>query len=107
MPLRYSSEVQMVTAVDLIVRVSLACEQAMQKFPVDAWPLFGGWENFLPDRPGPAADGPAPLVVAPEADEVGSDGDSSDSDTEATAVAAAAAPVVFPSTSRFALPTGC
>ena len=47
MPLRYAEEVKMVTAVDLIVRVIRACEDAMAEHPIGDWPLFGGWENFL------------------------------------------------------------
>ena len=50
MPLRYSQEVQFVASVDLIVRVIQACEKAISEFPLESWPIYGGWERFLPDR---------------------------------------------------------
>ena len=74
MPLRYSQETQLVTAVDLIVRVLDECERAFTAVPIAQWPLFGGWENFLPGDSAPVS---PDLVVEPEPEEE-EDGDFSD-----------------------------
>ena len=81
MPLRYAQEVQMVTAVDLILRVISECEAAMKRQDIGDWPLFGGWENFLQQRLGEVL-AEAVCVVEPAASEAGSDGDSSDDELE-------------------------
>ena len=49
MPLRYSQEVQFLSSVELIVRLIQACEEALRSYPVGTWPIYGGWERFLPD----------------------------------------------------------
>jgi len=100
MPLRYAQEVQFVASVDIIVRVLQACETAMSQQPVDSWPLFGGWERFLPDRRFTSSDAPPPFSYAPEGSEAGSDSDSS-ADEDAGANVRSA-----PAVSRRVLPAG-
>ena len=45
--LRYSQETKFVTAVDLIRRVLLKCEQALLRVKPADWPVFGGWEFLM------------------------------------------------------------
>ena len=100
MPLRYAQEVQFVASVDIIVRVVLACEGVIRDFPLDSWPLFGGWERFLPDRRFSSEDAAPPVSVEPVGSEAGSDGDSSEDE-----YAGANVPKSF-SVSRRDLPSG-
>ena len=105
MPLRYAQEVQMVTAVDLIVRVIRTCEDAMKAYPIGTWPLFGGWENFLQQRRGSVMD-ESVFMAEPAASEAGSDGDSSDDELEKEAAVTLKARAAVPSASRYKLPDG-
>ena len=105
MPLRYAQEVQMVTAVDLIVRVIRSCEDAMTAHPIESWPLFGGWENFLQHRLSSTLEA-AVFVAEPAASEAGSDGDSSDDESEVAAATAVKFRAAVRPTSRSRLPDG-
>lgn len=100
MPLRYAQEVQFVASVDIIVRVIQACEAVLRDQPLDSWPLFGGWERFLPDRRFSSPEETPALAYEPSASDDDSGGDSSD-DEEAGANV-----TVAPSVSKRELPPG-
>ena len=99
MPLRYSMEVQMVSSVELIVRVVTACETVLRDQPLSSWPLFGGWERFLPDRRFSAGE-EVSISVEPEGSEASEHSDSSEDEDDGANVRPVA-PV-----SRRALPPG-
>ena len=48
MPLRYAQEVKFLTHIRIIRKVLTKCEEAMQRVPIEKWPLFGGWEFLDP-----------------------------------------------------------
>ena len=76
MPLRYAQEVKFLVHIRIIRRVLEKCEEALQRVPLDSWPVFGGWEFLDPD-----ATAQVPLAVEPE-DGFENEGDDRDSDDE-------------------------
>ena len=73
MPLRYAQEVKFLVHIRIIRKVLSKCEEALQRVPVDSWPVFGGWEFLDPD-----ASASVPLAVEPE-EEFENEGDDRDS----------------------------
>ena len=83
MPMRYASEVKLVSMVDIVVRALAACEAAFAVIPIEKWPLFGGWENLLVGKRHSVSSESLPeAVVEQAASDAGSSDSSDDSDDE-------------------------
>ena len=84
MPLRYAQEVKFVVHVDIISRVARACEAALSRVREQDWPLFGGWENLLPEREPTRRDEPVEVqhLFVPGDDDVSGGEDSSDEEID-------------------------
>ena len=98
MPLRYAQETQFLAQVDIIVRVVQACEAAIKRVGELNWPVFGGWELFLPSRELSPEVVDAAELREPEAEEL--DCDSSDDEDDGASSATAPAPPAIPAGSE-------
>ena len=97
MPLRYSQETKFVTAVDLIRRVLLKCEQALLRVKPADWPVFGGWEFLMEGAGTPSVN--LEEMPEPDSDEEGGESDKDEPPPEVSAPvvrAAAKQPKVLP-----------